>query len=400
MKLIVQIPAYNEEASIAQTLRDVPKKIDGGTAIETLVIDDGSTDKTVEAARKAGATHIVQLKSHRGLSAAFIAGIDAALRLGADIIVNTDADNQYHAADIAKLVTPIVKGTAEVVIGDRQVSTSPHMSPFKRTLQRLGSWAVGKASGVTVADATSGFRAFSREAAMQINVFNPFTYTLETIIQSGNRNLGLQSVVVRTNPPTRPSRLYRGMGMYLRKSLMTIFRIYALYRPWKTFFAIGSLLLVAGTALGVRFLTFYIQGDRDGHIQSLILCAIFLITGFHTWLIALLADLIGVNRRLSEDVLIRLKRLELTERKIARPQPRREDRPHRQPDKAQPATQWVWLLDEGKLEDRTDAPAPAPEREENDQSQTRRRRRRRGGARHHAERFGERPTRPSIPGDE
>ncbi len=204
MKLIVQIPAFNEESTIAQTLRDIPKKIDGITAVETLVIDDGSSDHTADAARKAGAHHILQLRSHRGLASAFVAGIDAALRLGADIIVNTDADNQYAGADIAKLVAPIVKGTAEVVIGDRDVATSPHMSPLKRVLQRLGSWTVGLASGLSVGDVTSGFRAFSREAAMQINVFNPFTYTLETIIQSGNRNLGVQSVVVRTNAPTRP----------------------------------------------------------------------------------------------------------------------------------------------------------------------------------------------------
>src|SRR5687767_15694831 len=187
MKLIIQIPAYNEEATIAQALRDLPKRIDGVTAIGTLVIDDGSSDKTAENARKAGASHVLQLKSHRGLSSAFVAGIDAALRLGADIIVNTDADNQYVAADIVRLVNPIVKGTAEVVIGDREVSKSPHMSPLKRMLQRMGSWTVGKASGLIVADVTSGFRAFSRDAAMQINVFNPFTYTLETVIQAGDR---------------------------------------------------------------------------------------------------------------------------------------------------------------------------------------------------------------------
>src|SRR5438094_2526285 len=246
MKLIVQIPAYNEENTIAQTLRDIPKKIDGFHVVETLVIDDGSFDKTTEAARKAGATHIVQLRNHRGLSSAFVAGIDAALRLGADVIVNTDADNQYDAADIAKLVAPIARGTAEVVIGDREVAKSPHMAPFKRLLQRLGSWTVGKASGVTVADVTSGFRAFSREAAMQINVFNPFTYTLETIIQSGNRNLPVQTVPVRTNAPTRPSRLYSGIGTYLRKSVATIFRVYTVYRPLKTFFAIGAALLALG----------------------------------------------------------------------------------------------------------------------------------------------------------
>ncbi|HEV7767546.1 MAG TPA: glycosyltransferase family 2 protein [Thermoanaerobaculia bacterium] len=430
MKLIIQIPAFNEEATIAQALRDLPKRIEGITSIETLVIDDGSSDKTAEVARKAGATHILQLKSHRGLAAAFVAGIDAALRLGADVIVNTDADNQYQAADIARLVPPILRGTSDVVIGDREVSKSPHMSGLKRILQRLGSWTVGKASGVSVADVTSGFRAFSREAAMQINVFNPFTYTLETVIQAGNRNLGVQSVAVRTNAPTRPSRLYQGMGTYLRKSVATIFRIYALYRPLKTFFAIGSLLMILGVALGARFLWFYAQGDRGGHIQSLILAAVFLITGFHTWLIALLADLIAVNRKLTEDVLIRVKRLETpqsAQRARVLPEPQRRDRPQppvrapREPQRreapaaqvAAPAkqaeTQWVWLLDEDKLNERTEKnneknnekkpqpppPPPPPARVDVDEDDEdtdvmgavapsgapRRRRRRRGGAR-------------------
>jgi glycosyltransferase involved in cell wall biosynthesis len=395
MKLIVQIPAFNEENTIAQTLRDIPKKIDGFNVVETLVIDDGSSDKTVEAARKAGATHIVQLRNHRGLASAFVAGIDAALRLGADVIVNTDADNQYAAADITKLVAPIVRGAAEVVIGDREVAKSPHMAPFKRLLQRLGSWTVGKASGVTVADVTSGFRAFSREAAMQINVFNPFTYTLETIIQSGNRNLPVQTVTVRTNPPTRPSRLYRGVGSYVRKSIATIFRIHTLYKPLKTFFAIGSLLMLAGLALGVRFVWLYAQGSR-GHVQSLILTAVFVITGFHTWLIALLADLIAVNRRLSEEVLVRVKKLESPARpqqKQQQPQRDRQPQPQRPPTPAQPQqakkaqTQWVWLLDETKMDlDETvrDVPAPIEEEAPNDETKQgpRRRRRRRGGARH------------------
>ena len=407
MKLIIQIPAYNEEANIAQALRDLPRKIDGITSIESLVIDDGSTDKTVETARKAGAHHILQLKSHRGLSSAFVAGIDAALRLGADIIVNTDADNQYVAADIVRLVNPIVKGTAEVVIGDREVSKSPHMSPLKRMLQRLGSWTVGKASGLNVADVTSGFRAFSRDAAMQINVFNPFTYTLETVIQAGNRNLGVQSVAIRTNAPTRPSRLYRGMGTYLRKSMATIFRIYTLYRPLKTFVAIGSVLMLLGVILGARFLWYYFGGDRGGHIQSLILAAVFLITGFHTWLIALLADLIAVNRRLTEDVLIRVKKLE-SPVAARRPQPQREQQPQprreREPRRERPAVaaaaapvepQWVWLLDEDKLNDRAPAPPVVVEDEADAPAMTpkgpRRRRRRRGGAgRQHTELPGNR----------
>jgi glycosyltransferase involved in cell wall biosynthesis len=430
-KLVIQIPAFNEEATIAQALRDLPKKIDGVTSIETLVIDDGSSDKTADVARKAGATHILQLKTHRGLAAAFVAGIDAALRLGADVIVNTDADNQYVAADVARIVAPIVKGSAEVVIGDRDIASSPHMSALKKFLQRVGSWTVGRASGLSVSDVTSGFRAFSRDAAMQINVFNPFTYTLETVIQAGNRNLGVQSVVVRTNPPTRPSRLYQGVGTYLRKSVATIFRIYTLYRPLKTFFAIGALLMFLGLAIGARFLWFLSHGERGGHIQSLILAAVFLITGFHTLLIALLADLIAVNRRLAEDVLIRVKRLEspASARPQARPQqhqrqqqqqPQRDRtiRPQREPNRpaapvaAKPETQWVWLMDEEKLNDRIAAPAAAPattavdkkpippidEDDFADEPETsgtpaaagRRRRRRRGGARQHNELPGNR----------
>ncbi|MBV9067614.1 MAG: glycosyltransferase family 2 protein [Acidobacteria bacterium] len=402
MKLIIQIPAFNEEATIAQTLRDIPKKIDGITAIETVVIDDGSSDNTADAARKAGATHVVQLKTHRGLASAFLAGINAALRLGADIIVNTDADNQYAGADIPKLIAPIVRGSADVVIGDREVSKSPHMSGFKRLLQRLGSRTVGLASGIRVGDVTSGFRAFSRDAAMQINVFNPFTYTLETIIQAGNRNLGVQSVPVRTNAPTRPSRLYRGLGTYMRKSVATIFRIYTIYKPLKTFFAIGSILMLAGASLGIRFLWDFAHGDRGGHIQSLILAAVFLIIGFQTLLIALVADLISVNRRLSEEVLVRMKRMEMpaSERRpiphrvpreprtATRPPFPKRERPER-PEAKPPSTQWVWLLDEDKLQDRGVKPGPITEPDLDDDmpdqpatpAGPRRRRRRRGGSR-------------------
>ncbi|HJW93160.1 MAG TPA: glycosyltransferase family 2 protein [Thermoanaerobaculia bacterium] len=439
MKLIVQIPAFNEEATIAATIRDIPKTIDGITSVETLVIDDGSSDKTADAARKAGANHVVQLKTHRGLSAAFVAGIDASLRLGADIIVNTDADNQYVAADIAKLIAPIVTGTAEVVVGDREVSKSPHMSGFKRMLQRLGSRTVSLASGIDVNDVTSGFRAFSREAAMQINVFNPFTYTLETIIQSGNHNLGVQSVAIRTNAPTRPSRLYRGLGTYLRKSIATIFRISTVYRPLKTFAWIGSILMLAGVILGLRFVWAFLHGNGGGHVQSLILCAVFLVTGFQTWLIALVADLIAVNRRLSEDMLLRLKRLEMPRvgqalslsgnpvrsagqpgraaggqperlsytkpRKAAqqpqqaKPQPQQQP----QPQAEKPAdTQWVWL-DENKLDNRNASASPAPAIEPEDDEpeppaegggggggNRRRRRRGRGGPRQHPELPGNR----------
>ena len=391
LKLIIQIPAYNEEATIGTALAALPRAIPGITTIETLLIDDGSTDKTVEAARKAGVTHVVQLLNNRGLSTAFVAGINASLRLGADIIVNTDADNQYAGADVARVVEPIVSGRAEVVIGDRDVRNSPHMSPLKKMLQRTGSWAVGLAAGMTIPDVTSGMRAFSREAAYEINVFNPFTYTLETIIQSGNRNLKVESVVVRTNPPTRPSRLYRGIGSYMRKSVATIFRIYALYKPLKTFFLIGSLLLFAGFLLGVRFLYYYFTAGEAGRVQSLILAAVFLIVGFQTMLIGLVADLISVNRRLSEDLLIRMKKLEaLGTSKRGRAERKKESRLSPSVERSQkpeatsavPETQWVWLLDEAKLdtleEIRTtqeNSPGPA-------QPQTsRRRRRRRGGVR-------------------
>jgi glycosyltransferase involved in cell wall biosynthesis len=384
MKLIIQVPAYNEEATIGRTLADLPRRIDGISSIAILVIDDGSTDKTVEAARRGGANYVVRLLNHRGLSTAFVAGVDAALKLGADIIVNTDADNQYRGADIARLVAPIARGSAEVVIGDRDVRNSPHMGPGKKFLQRFGSWAVGKAAGVRVPDVTSGFRAFSREAAYQINVFNPFTYTLETVIQAGNRNLGVQSVQVGTNPPTRPSRLYDGIGRYVWKSIFTIFRIYTVYRPLKTFVAIGSILFLVGVALGIRFLYYFFTGEPGGHIQSLILAAVLLIIGFQTALIGLVADLIAVNRRLSEDVLVRLKKMEPRSDR-ARHREHRPTERHPQPrseEPREPEPQWVWLLDEAKLEGRggvTPEPEPAaiPASDAGTLQARRRRRRRR-----------------------
>lgn len=404
MKLIIQIPAFNEEKTIENTLRALPKKIDGITSIETLVIDDGSTDKTADAARRAGATHVVRLLAHRGLSVAFSTGVDQALKLGADVIVNTDADNQYRGSDVAKLIEPIVSGRAEVVIGDRGVKTSKYMSGSKRLLQQLGSWAVGKASGLDVKDVTSGFRAFSRDAAFQINVFNPFTYTLETIIQAGKHNLRVESVRIETNPPTRASRLYHGVGMYLRKSVVTIFRVYTLYQPLKTFFAIGAMLFLLGAILGGRFLYFFMAERSTGHIQSLILAAVLLISGFQTVLIGLVADLISVNRKLSEDILVRLRKLDpSSSRRLERRKPpeRFEDRrgPRRDHRREEPKaqepieSQWVWLVDEAKLDEREEAPVAVqqpkvekkPEREkpqpeaksESDSARRRRRRRRR-----------------------
>jgi glycosyltransferase involved in cell wall biosynthesis len=385
LKLVIQIPAYNEEATIAKTLADLPKRIDGFSRIETLVIDDGSTDGTVAAARKAGADHIVRLVSNRGLATAFVAGIDASLRLGADVIVNTDADNQYVGADIAKVVKPIVDGAAEVVIGDRDVQHSPHMGPVKKVLQKVGSWAVGLASGVDVPDATSGMRAFSRDAAYQINVFNPFTYTLETIIQAGNRNFGLQSVVVGTNPPTRPSRLYRGIASYVRKSVVTMFRVYALYKPLKTFVLIGAILFLAGAAIGGRFLWFYLTAGSTGHIQSLILAAVLLISGFQTALIGLLADLISVNRRIAEEILIRQKKMDpaglsgRTNRDREKHHHGRRGRVEREQPPEQIETQWVWLIDEAKLDAPPGEAEPSNEPPTGPSRRRRRRRRRPGG---------------------
>ncbi len=364
MKLVIQIPAYNEETQIEAAIKALPRKLTGIDLIEVVVVDDGSTDRTAEVAAAAGAK-VVRLTSHQGLSATFRRGLDHALRSGADVIVNTDADNQYVADDVALLISPILGGTADVVIGDRDVRNSKHMGPLKRMLQRLGSWAVSVASGLRVPDVTSGFRAFSRDAAMQINVFNPFTYTLETIIQAGKRNLELRSVKVRTNAPTRPSRLYRGMGSYIRKSVVTVFRIYTLYSPLKTFFLIGSILMLTGIAIGLRFLFFYVTDGSAGHIQSLILAAVLLISGFQTMLIGLLADLISVNRRLHEDTLVRLKQIELTAQKPPRP-------PKTKSQTAKPAatataapespaedaeSQWVWLVDEEDRDPSTSAEA-------------------------------------------
>lgn len=376
LKLIIQVPAFNEEATLERTIRELPRRVAGFHAVEVLVIDDGSTDATADVAKRAGADHVVRLLSNRGLATAFVTGIHTALRLGADVIVNTDADNQYVASDIPRLVEPIVAGRADVVIGDRDVQHSPYMSPLKKLLQKLGSRAVEFAAGIEVGDATSGFRAFSREAALQLNVFNPFTYTLETIIQAGNRNLQVESVKIRTNPPTRNSRLYRGITTYVRKSVVTIFRIYTLYKPLKTFFAIGAALFLGGVLIGARFVFYYFQGDGGGHIQSLILAAVLLLAGFQTALIGLVADLISVNRRLTEEVVIRLRRAAGKGRESV-PQRRRDSRRRIEPAptaETPTETQWVWLVDE-KTRDEEVAPVPADKASENPERRKRRRRR-------------------------
>ncbi len=311
VKLIIQIPCYNEEATLPQTIRDLPTQLPGITAIEVLVIDDGSSDRTSVVAGELGARHIVRFPCHRGLARGFQAGLDAALAAGADIIVNTDADNQYQGQDIARLVAPIVAGCADMVVGDRGVASSPHFSPFKRWLQQIGSLTVQMAAGIKVPDATSGFRAFSREAALRINVLSGYSYTLETLIQAGSRQLGVEYVPVRTNPQTRQSRLIRNVPQYLLQSAVTIVRAYAMYQPMKVFLTIGGLLILLSLGWGGRFLYFMAQGQGSGHVQSLILAAILAIVGFQTTLIGLMADLVGFNRRMLDEVTYRVKRMEL-----------------------------------------------------------------------------------------
>lgn len=314
MKLIVQIPCLNEETTLPATVGDIPRTIDGVDCVELLVIDDGSSDHTVQVARALGVEHIVHFRRNRGLAAAFAAGLDASLRLGADIIVNTDGDNQYAGADIPLLIAPILAGQADMVVGGRQIESIPHFSPTKKRLQRLGSWVVRRASDTDIPDTTSGFRAYSREAAFQLNVVSDYSYTLETIIQAGKQRLAVSHVPVHTNAKLRESRLMSSIPAYLRRSTETIVRIYAMYEPLRVFVAAGLLLLLIGLLLSLRYIYFALQGEGTGHVQSVIVAAVFLIAGFQVILIGLLADLIAINRRLSEDVLRRVKRMELGER--------------------------------------------------------------------------------------
>jgi glycosyltransferase involved in cell wall biosynthesis len=311
MKLVIQIPCLDEEETLAETLAALPQTLPGVDDIVVVVVDDGSTDRTIEVAEAAGVTEIVRFPNHQGLARAFAAGLERALQLGADVIVNTDADNQYCADDIPALIAPIMSGEADIVIGDRDPSKLAHFSLPKRLLQRLGSWIVRQLSGTRVPDASSGFRAFSRGAALKLNVLSDFTYTLETVIQAGKKQLAVAHVPVRANPTHRPSRLFSGPSHYIRRSASTIVRIYAMYEPFKIFTMLGGVLIAAATAIGLRFLYYYLAHGGAGHIQSLILAAAFLIIGFLTMLIGLLADLIGRNRQLSEDVLLRVRRLEL-----------------------------------------------------------------------------------------
>lgn len=305
MKLIIQIPCYNEEATLPLTLADLPRELPGVDAIEVLVVDDGSCDRTAEVARELGVTHIVRHKRNRGLAAAFQTGLEAALAAGADIIVNTDADNQYYGPDIARLIEPILADRADIVVGDRGVAALAHFSPLKRFLQRLGSAVVARAAGIPIPDATSGFRAFSREAALRLTVLSEYTYTLETLIQAGARGMAVTFVPIRTNPQTRTSRLIRNIPSFLALSAVTILRFYTMYRPLRVFMTIGGVLVAAALALGVRFLYFYAIGRGAGHVQSLILAAILSIVGFQVGLIGLVADAVSMNRRMIEELVWR-----------------------------------------------------------------------------------------------
>jgi glycosyltransferase involved in cell wall biosynthesis len=312
MKLIVQIPCYNEEQTLPLALADLPHAVPGVDQIEFLVIDDGSSDRTSEVAQSLGVHHVLRLPHNSGLARAFLAGLEMALGLGADIIVNTDADNQYRGEDVGRLVAPIVEGRADIVVGDRGVATLEHFSFAKRQLQRLGSWLVQTASGVKIPDATSGFRALSRQAALRTLVLSEYSYTLETLIQAGARQMAVAYVPVRTNPQTRPSRLMRSLPQYLTQSALTILRTYALYRPLRVFLALGAVLVAGGLVLGGRFVYYFVlTGGAAGHVQSLILAAVLLIIGFQVCLIGLIADLIGFNRKILEEILFRVRRAEI-----------------------------------------------------------------------------------------
>ncbi|HNU91651.1 MAG TPA: glycosyltransferase family 2 protein [Spirochaetota bacterium] len=310
MKLIIQIPCYNEEKTLALALKELPRKVKGFKKVEWLIINDGSTDNTVEVARKSGVDHIVGFTRNQGLARGFMLGLDACLRLGADVIVNTDADNQYDARDIPALVEPILKGRADIVIGARPITEIEHFSPIKKFLQKLGSRVVRMASHTDIPDAPSGFRAMSRDAAMRLNVFNNYTYTLETIIQAGQKNMAITSVPIRVNEDLRPSRLVKSISSYVKRSILTIFRIFVVYKPFHFFMTLGLLIFGAGFLLGVRFLYYLFADGGAGHIQSLILVAILMGIGFQTMLFAFLADLLAVNRNLMEDVQYRLRKFE------------------------------------------------------------------------------------------
>lgn len=311
MKLIIQIPCHNEASTLPVTVAELPRTVEGCDEVEILVIDDGSTDETAEVARRIGVDHVVRLGQHRGLAAAFRAGLEEAIRRGADVIVNTDGDNQYCGADIPRLVRPILEGRADLVIGARPIDSIQHFSFLKKRLQRLGTWVVRQVSHTDVQDAASGFRALSREAAVRLNVFSSYTYTLETIIQAGLSNMRVVSVPIRTNAPLRESRLIRSIPSYVYRSILTMLRIFVLYKPLRFFVWVGGLVFSAGLLLGLRFVYYWALGQGSGKIQSLILAAVLLLMGFQLGIAGLLSDLIATNRRILEELQMdeRLRRL-------------------------------------------------------------------------------------------
>ena len=310
MKLIIQIPCYNEADTLAVALNDLPKQIDGIDEIEYLIINDGSTDTTVKVAAEWGVHHIVSFTCNKGLAKGFMAGLEECLRQGADIIVNTDADNQYCGEDIVKIVRPILEGKADIVIGERPIDQTEHFSPLKKKLQHFGSWVVRRASGTDIPDAPSGFRAFSREAALHLNVINEYTYTLETIVQAGRNRMAIMSVPIRTNAELRPSRLFHSMFGYIKKSMLTIIRAYLMYKPLRFFFGAGLVPFLTGLGIGIRYIVFICLGQAVGHIQSLILASTLLLLGVMCWMIGVQADLIAANRKILEDVQCHIRRQE------------------------------------------------------------------------------------------
>lgn len=313
MKLIIQIPCYNEAETLEIALNDLPQKLENIDEIEYLIINDGSNDNTVEVARNWGVHHVVSFRKNKGLAKGFMAGLDACLQNGADIIVNTDADNQYVGADIEKLIEPILKGEADIVIGERPIDSTEHFSPLKKKLQHLGSWVVRKASKTDIPDAPSGFRAYSRDAAMRINVVNDYTYTLETIVQAGRNKMAITSVPIRTNPELRKSRLFHSMWGYVKKSVLTILRAFMWYKPLYCFSVVAAIPSLIGLGIGIRFLCYYFSGNGNGHIQSLILACMLLIIGFITFVIGLLADVIAANRKILEDTQYQIRKFRYDE---------------------------------------------------------------------------------------
>jgi glycosyltransferase involved in cell wall biosynthesis len=312
MKLIIQIPCLNEEATLPATIADLPRELPGIDEVELLIIDDGSTDRTVEVARECGVDHVVRLTNNKGLAAGFQAGLDACLKLGADVVVNTDADNQYRGADVAKLVAPIVAGEADMVVGDRRVSQIDHFSGSKKGLQKLGSWVVRRLSGTEISDATSGFRAYNREAALQLLVVDNFTYTLESLMQAGKMLVAVDEVEVGTNPKTRESRLFASTGAYVRRNAPAILRIYARYEPLRAFATAGLVVLLFAIAAWMPFLLdWLLNGDSDGHVQSLILGAVLFIAAMQLFALGVIGDLLAGQRVMTQRVFERVRRVEL-----------------------------------------------------------------------------------------